>query len=297
VSFDLIDLGSSGVGWLAAAMGIGGIAGAMYAVSLTGHRRLGKPFALALFLWGFPIAVIGLLPHTIVAIAALLVIGVGNALLDVAGFTLIQRLGIDRSLGRVFGVLYTFGIAMGGLGSIAAPALVSWLGLRPVLIVVGSILPLLALVLLPGFRSIDARSEPVPEVVSLLAGIPLFSPLPPITLEKLAARSATVDIVAGDVVVTEGDPGDLFYVIASGAVEVSCTGHTQGTLGPGDEFGEIALLRETVRTATVVATGPTRLVTIDGRDFVDAVSSSEASFTIGQRVAEELLSRNDGNRQ
>ena len=72
-------------------------------------------------------------------------IGIGNAILDVAGFTLIQRLGVDRTLGRVFGVLYTFGIAMGGLGSLAAPALISWLGLRTVLVGVGLVLPVLAL--------------------------------------------------------------------------------------------------------------------------------------------------------
>jgi len=295
VSFDLIDLESSGVGWLAAAMGIGGIVGAMYAVTLTGQRRLGKPFALALVLWGFPIAVIGLLPHTVVAIAALLVIGVGNALLDVAGFTLIQRLGIDRTLGRVFGVLYTFGIAMGGLGSLAAPPLISWLGLRPVLITVGLILPVVALVLLPRFKSIDARSEPLPEVLSLLTMIELLTPLPPITLEKLAARSAMADKVRGDVIVTEGDPGDLFYVIAEGEVEVSRGGRRQGALGPGEQFGEIALLRDSGRTATVVATRPTRLVTIDGRDFIDAVSSSEAAFSIGCRVADELLSRDQAD--
>ena len=117
--------------------------------------------------------------------------------------------------------------------------------------------------------------------------------MPPITLEKLAARSATIDTEAGDVVVAEGDPGDLFYVIADGEVEVSLAGHTHRTLGPGDQFGEIALLRDTGRTATVVATRPTRLVTINGRDFVDAVSSSEASFSIGQRVADEHLSRTE----
>jgi MFS family permease len=293
VSFDLIDLGSSGVGWLAAAMGVGGIVGAMYSVTLTGRRRLGKPFALALVLWGFPIAVIGLLPHTVVAVAGLVVIGLGNAVLDVAGFTLIQRLGVDRALGRVFGVLYTFGIAMGGLGSLAAPALISWLGLRTVLVIVGLILPALAVVLLPRFTSIDQRSEPLPEVLSLLAGIPLLSPLPPITLEKLAARSVMVDKMAGGVVIAEGDPGDLFYVIAEGECGVSRSGRQIGTLGPGEQFGEIALLRETNRTATVAATCPTRLIAIDGRDFVDAVSSSEVAFSIGCRVSDELMSRND----
>ena len=291
VSFDLIDLGSSGVGWLAAAMGVGGVVGAMYAVTLTGRRRLGKPFALALVLWGFPIAVIGLLPHTGVALAALLVIGLGNATLDVAGFTLIQRLGVDRVLGRVFGVLYTFGIAMGGLGSLAAPALISWLGLRTVLVVVGLILPVLAIVLLPRFRSIDERSEPLPEVLSLLAGMPLLSPLPPITLEKLAARSSMVEKVAGGIVIAEGDPGDLFYVVAEGEVAVSLAGQRVGTLGPGAQFGEIALLRDTSRTATITATRATRLITIEGRDFVDAVSSSEVAFSIGSSVSDELLSR------
>ncbi len=295
VSFDLIGLGSSGVGWLAAAMGVGGVLGAMYVVTLTARRRLGKPFALALVLWGLPIAVIGLLPHTVVAVIALLVIGLGNATLDVAGFTLIQRLGVDRALGRVFGVLYTFGIAMGGLGSLAAPALISWLGLRTVLIVVGMILPLLAIVLLPRFRGLDARSEPVPEVLSLLAGISLLSPLPPITLEKLAARSSMVEKFAGGVVIAEGDPGDLFYVIAEGEVDVSHSGRRVGTLGPGEQFGEIALLRDTSRTATVAATCPTRLIAIDGRDFVDAVSSSEIAFSIGCRVSDELMSRNQAD--
>jgi MFS family permease len=293
VSFDLIDLGSSGVGWLAAAMGIGGIAGAMYAVTLTGQRRLARPFALALVLWGFPIALIGLFPYTITAVVALLIIGIGNAMLDVSGFTLIQRLGIDRSLGRVFGVLYTFGIAMGGLGSLAAPPLISWLGLRPVLIVVGALLPMLALVLLPRFRSIDERSEPVPEVLSLLTSVPLLAPLPPITLEKLAARSVTAHVAAGHVIVTEGDPGDLFYVIADGEVAVSCAGRDLATLGAGQEFGEIALLRDSSRTATVGATCPTRLITIAGRDFVDAVSSSEAAFSIGRQATDEMLSRNN----
>lgn len=293
VSFDLIDLDSSGVGWLAAAMGIGGIVGSMYAVTLTGHRRLARPFALALVLWGFPIAVIGLLPHTAVAVVALLTVGLGNAILDVAGFTLIQRLGIDRTLGRVFGVLYTFGIAMGGLGSLAAPPMISWLGLRTVLIIVGLILPLIALALLPRFRSIDERSEPVPEVLSLLTRVALLSPLPPITLEKLAARSAKVDVASGTVVIAEGERGDLFYVIEEGEVDVSHAGRRQSTLGPGDQFGEIALLRDSPRTATVVATRPTTFVTIDGRDFVDAVSSSDAAFSIGSRVTDELLSRDE----
>ena len=292
VSFDLIDLDSSGVGWLAAAMGVGGIAGAMYAVTLTGKRRLGRPFALALVLWGSPIAVIGLLPHTVVAVVAMLVDRHRERPPGCVGFTLIQRLGIDRTLGRVFGVLYTFGIAMGGLGSLAAPPLISWLGLRTVFITVGSILPV-ARVGPPAEVQVDRRT------VRAAAGGAVAAH------QDRAAVSATADH-AGKAwqparqwsrwrpeawSLTEGDPGDLFYVIADGEVEVTLRRAASGTLGEGEQFGEIALLRDSNRTATVVATRPTRLVTIDGRDFVDAVSSSEAAFSIGCRVADEPLSR------
>ncbi|MGZ7035942.1 MAG: cyclic nucleotide-binding domain-containing protein, partial [Ilumatobacteraceae bacterium] len=164
-------------------------------------------------------------------------------------------------------------------------------GLRSVLIAVGLVLPVLALALLSRFRSIDDHSEPLPEVLALLTRVPLLSPLPPTTLEKLAARSDTAENVAGDTIVAEGDPGELFYVIADGEVEVSRGGRSVGTLGPGDQFGEIALLRSTSRTATVVATGPTRLITIDGADFVDALSSSEVAFSIGWSMTDDLLGR------
>ena len=140
VSFDLVDLGSSGVGWLGAAMGVGALVGALASVALTGRRRLGGPFAAALAVWGFPIAVIGLFPNKAVALASLAAVGVGNALLDVSGFTMLQRLGNDRALGRVFGVFFTIGIAVAGIGSMVAAVLVDAFGLRPVLVGAGALL-------------------------------------------------------------------------------------------------------------------------------------------------------------
>ena len=231
VSFDLLGLGSSGVGWLAAMLGIGGIVGGLGAVVLTGRRRLGRPFALALCLWGLPIVLIGVHPTTAIVVVALFTIGVGNALLDVSGLTLIQRLGSDRSLGRVFGVLFTVGIAIGGVGALAAPVLVSALGLRVVLVVVGAILPMLALVLMPRLRSLDDRSEPVPELLELFCDIPLFAPLPPTSIEKVAARCTTSELPAGSVIITEGDRGDHFYAILRGQVEVLRAGFVESDAG------------------------------------------------------------------
>ncbi len=289
VSFELVDLGSSGVGWLVAAMGIGGIAGGVYAVGLTGRRRLGRPFAIALALWGMPIAVIGLVPNAAVALIAMTVIGVGNALLDVSGFTLIQRLAADRSLGRVFGVLFTFGIACGGLGALAAPVLVSAFGLRPVLILIGALLPVLALLLRPRFDSLDVRSQPSPELVDVFSRVPLLAPLPPTTVEKVAARSSIADAEAGEVLLTEGEDGDLFYVILDGEVEVWNGDTLRAVLRSGEHFGEIALLRASKRTATVIAACPVRLATLGSRDFLDALASSETAYGLAWRMTDEMM--------
>jgi len=270
-------------------MGVGGILGGFYGVSLTGRRRLGRPFAIALTMWGLPIAFMGLFPNIAVVLFALLTIGVGNALLDVSGLTLIQRLIPDRSLGRVFGVLFTVGIAMGGLGSIAAPALVSALGLRTVLFVVGSVLPVLALLMLGRFRSIDQQSEPASSLVELFSQIPLFAPLPATTVEKIAASCSTVTAAAGAVILTEGDVGATFYAVIAGEVEVRRGTVFLRTLGPGDHFGEIALVRDVNRTATVVALSDVHLATLESNEFLDALASSEAAHGIAWRTTGEQI--------
>jgi hypothetical protein len=293
ISFDLVGMGSSGVGWLAAAMGIGGILGGLYAVSLTGRRRLGRPFALALVLWGMPIAVIGLVPNKAIALAAMAMIGVGNATLDVSGFTLIQRLGADRSLGRVFGVLFSFGIAFGGLGSLVAPSLVSALGLRPFMIIVGCLLPATALALLHRFSAIDRRSEPQPELVALFSNIALLSPLSPTTIEKIVARCSLIEVHAGETIICEGDDADQFYAIVDGEVEVRRGGTRQRFLGPGDHFGEIALLRSTTRTATIVATSDVHLAALGTPEFLDALTSSETAYGIAWRATDQMLANQD----
>ena len=292
VSFDLLGLNDSGVGWLAAAIGTGGIAGGFYAVGLTERRRLGRPFALALTLWGLPIAVIGLVPNTAVVVAALLTIGLGNAILDVSGFTLVQRLGADRSLGRVFGVLFTFGIGMGGIAALVAPVLVSALGLRPVLIVVGALLPVLALTLLPRFRTIDQHSEPLPELLTLFTGIPLFAPLPPTTIEKIACRCSVEELSAGSIIIREGDRGDRFYAIVRGEVDVRRGAAETVILGRGDHFGEIALLRDIVRTATVVARSDICVATLGPDEFLDALASCDQAYGIAWRTTAAMIDSN-----
>lgn len=289
LAFDLLGLGSSGVGWLVAAMGVGGIVGAAISLGLTGKRRLGIPVAVGLVLWGLPIAVVGALPRLIVAYAALVVIGIGNSLLDVAGTSLLQRLGDDRALGRIFGVLYTFGIAMAGLGSVLVPPAIETLGLRRTMLIVGAILPLIAVLSLPRIRRMDQRSQPPAEELDIIARIPLLAALPPTTLEKIAYRCLLREVAAGEVVIAEGEPAAEFFAIADGELEVSQSGSVRNRLTRGDHFGEIALMRGSTRTATVRATSAARLVVLSRTDFLDCVTGSAISYTVAERGVTALL--------
>jgi MFS family permease len=287
VSFELLDQGGSGVGWSGMAMGAGGLVGSLLSVGLTGRRRLGTPFALGLILWGLPIAVIGALPWAVVAFAALAVVGIGNAVLDVAGITFMQRNGEDRALARIFGVTYTLGTATAGLGAITAPALVDSIGLQPTLIAAGALLPLLAVAVRGRLREVDARSDQPPESLGVIAALPLLAPLPPTTLEKIAARARPIDVPPGAVIVSEGEHGDRFYAIEAGEVEVSRAGTAIARLHGGDHFGEIALVRGSTRTASVTAVVPTRLVTLDGRDLLDAMSCSHDVLSAARAISDE----------
>jgi hypothetical protein len=203
-------------------------------------------------------------------------------------------MGDDKQLGRVFGVLFTVGVALSGLGAVIAPALVDAVGLRTSLALTGLVLPLIALAALAGVRSIDARTQPPAEAIDALLGLELLRVLPPITIEKLAARCQIVDAEAGATIVTEGERADCFYVILHGSADVLKQSVQINRLGPGDHFGEIALLAGSVRTATVRCTDHTRLLTVSGASFVDAVTGNHEAFTATSGVIDHRL-RNDAD--
>ncbi|HEX6659807.1 MAG TPA: cyclic nucleotide-binding domain-containing protein, partial [Ilumatobacter sp.] len=289
VALDLFELSDSGVGWLSAAVGAGAVIGAALAVGLTGRRRLATPMAAGLVLWGAPIAVIGLVPRPAAAAAALVVVGLGNSLLDVAGFSLLQRMSDDVSLGRVFGAFFTVGVAISAGGAVSAPLLVEQFGLRSALVLAGGVLPLTAVLALPRLRHIDRNSEPPGECLDVLIGLPLFHDLPPTTIEKLASRCHMQVADAGTVVVRQGDEPDHVYVLVDAHAEVAADGIVLDTLGPGDHFGEIAVVGGGVRTATVRIVRTGRLLSIAGRDFLNAVIGNPLAFALTSTVIRRRL--------
>ena len=288
-ALELLDLGESGVGFLNSAVGVGGLFGALAAFALVGRQRLASDFGLGLILWGFPIALIGVFPDPPIALILLGLVGVGNTVVDVAALTLLQRTVPDEVLTRVFGVVQSVFVATLGIGAIVAPLLIELVGIRGALIATGALLPILAAVLWTRISALDAQSLAPTRELELLRAIPLFKPLPAPAIDQLASSLIPVQAKAGDEIVGQGDPGDRFYVIASGEVEVLIDGRQHSTLGPGDYFGEIALLRDVPRTATVRAKADTELLALERDEFLSAVTGHAASAEAADAIVSSRL--------
>jgi MFS family permease len=288
-SLRLLDLGQAGVGFLTAAVGIGGLVGAVLALALVGRQRLASDFGLGLVLWGVPIALIGIFPEPPIALVLLGLVGVGVTVVDVAAVTLLQRVVPDEVLARVFGVLQTVFVASIGFGAIAAPLLVAWIGPRGALIATGALLPTLSVLLWTRLRKLDGIGMAPEDALELLRALPLFRPLPAPIIEELASKLVLVTTGAGEQVIREGDAGDRFYLIAAGEVDVSTDGQPVGTLGPGEYFGEIALLRDVPRTATVRAKRETRLYALERDEFLSAITGHPESAEAADAVVASRL--------
>ncbi|MCR2809673.1 MULTISPECIES: MFS transporter [unclassified Microbacterium] len=282
VAIELLGTGDPGVGALMAAVGAGAVLGSLGASLLVGTGRLAAWFAIGVALWGLPIALVGVFPQEIAALGLLAFVGVGNALIDVAGFTLIARLAPDAVLARVFGVLESLVAVSIGLGAILAPAVIGWLGVEAALIGIGLVCPVLAVASWWRLRRLDRSVDNLDVDIGLLQRVPMLAPLPLPAIEQLARGLETVTVPAGQAVLTQGEVGDRYYVIESGEAEVVGDGRVVATLGPGDGFGEIALLRRTRRTASVVAATALELRALAADRFVSVV----LGYTPSARAAE-----------
>ena len=289
-AFELLDEGDAGVGYLNSALGVGALLGGIASLTLTGAARLGPPFVGGVLGWGVPLILVGLLPELAPALVLLALVGAANSIMDVAGFTLVQRAVPDDVLARVFGVIQMLWLLTLGVGALVAPFIVDGIGIEAALIVTGASLVGLVVVLWPKLSRIDREAEaPEADELRVLASVPIFTPLPGSSLEHLAGRLVPMRLDAGTMIVREGDAGDRFYIVAEGEVEISEAGKPLSELGAGGYFGEIALLRDVPRTATVTAKTPVVLYALDREDFLAAVTSHAPSTQAAEDVVSSRL--------
>ncbi|MGY1713968.1 MFS transporter [Geodermatophilus sp. SYSU D01106] len=291
VAIDLLGTGEPGAGALTAAIGAGAVLGSLAASLLVGTRALGAWFALGVTLWGLPVTLIGVVPTETTALLLLACVGVGNALIDVGGFTLLGRTAPDDVLARVFGVLESLVALAMGTGAIVAALVADRAGVRTALVTIGLVCPLAAAAAWRRLRRLDRSIGVRDRDIGLLRSVDVLGVLPLPAVEQLARHLEPVAVPAGEVVVAEGDVGDRYYVIESGTAAVTGDGRTLAMLGPGQGFGEIALLRSTRRTATVRALSDLRLQTLRPERFVAAVLGYPPSARQAGTAVDSMLHR------
>lgn len=291
IAIELLGTGEAGVGVLAAALGAGAVLGSFAAGGvLIGDAPFARWSGVAIALWGLPFVVLAAVSSQWLALALIAIVGIANAVLDVAGFTLFQLIVPDEVMGRFFTGLESAFTLTVAAGSIAAPALIALLGERGALVAAGLIGPAGTLLAWRTLRRLDARLAAGARTMAVLQGVDFLRPLPIATLAQLSARATGRELEPGAMVIEEGSAGDDFYVIVEGRADVLRGAESVASLGEGQCFGEIAALRRTRRNSSVRAATRMHVLCLSGHHLVSAVtgytpSMSEADALVEQRLA------------
>jgi MFS family permease len=291
VALDLLAAGDSGVGVLNGAVGAGAVVGSVAAMLLVGNQRLARWFGVGVAVWGLPLVVLGAVPSLPAALVLLSCIGIGNALVDMGVFTLIARLAPTHVVGRVFGVLESLGALTVGAGSVITPVVIGLVGVRWALVVLGSVSPALVALSWARLRRLDNSMVVRDREVELLRSVEMLAALPLPAIEQLAMALEPVTVPAGAVVFAQGDVGDRCFVVEDGTADVIGDGRVVAVLGRGQLFGEIALLRDGPRTATVRARTELRLQSLTGEQFLPIVTGFRVSSGKAASRVESQLDR------
>lgn len=288
LALEVFRTGESGAGILNAALGLGTVVGGAATFTLVGRPRLAPALALSALAWGGAMILVGTAAPAWMAPALIALGGIGYSACDVTGRTILQRVTPDDVLARVLGGLEGIGLVGLALGALIVPILVTVFGIQATLVVVGLVLPAGVGMAWIGLRRIDDTAHvPIRELRSLRHS-PVFAALPPPQLETVARRTRWITVATGERVIREGDLGDRYYVIESGRMRVTRLDQELRVLqGTGVGFGEIALLRDIPRTATVTAIEPCVVLALDRADFLAAVTGHEDARGIVEGVAAE----------
>jgi MFS family permease len=287
MALEQLHLEEGSVGFLNAAWGIGALVGSAGLALMLDRGRLVLAIAGGSVLLGAATVLPGLLPHAATTYLAWFGIGLGFIFVEVAAKTLMHRLGSDETMGRVISALESGRLAAMAVGSIGAIVLVEALHPRGALIALGALMPVFVLVCWVRLRAFEVGAPVAEDRYQLLRANSIFAPLPIDTVERLSHGLSPVTASAGEEVIVQGERGDRFFVIESGQVEVFENGDFRRNEGPGESFGEIALLHDVPRTATVRATVETRLLSLERDQFLLAVTGHRRSRQLAGSVVDD----------
>jgi predicted MFS family arabinose efflux permease len=287
---DRLDGGGGTSGLLAVAYGFGGLLGALGATRLVRSSRIGGQLLAAGGLLGVAMAGAAWAAATPTALASMMLMGSAESLLVLTSTVSVQRQAPPQVLARVFGIVEGTQMALIAVGSLLVSVLVTQWSLAITFVTIGgasvAVLALLAALL---NRQGDALPPVDDATVASLLADPVFAPLAATTIERLARNAERRRFEVGDTIVREGEPGEHYFLVVDGTVSVSQDGRHLRFLPAGRSFGEIALLKEVPRTATVVATSAGEVLAVGRDDFLEAVTGHSRALSTASTVADRYL--------
>lgn len=275
-------------GSLMMALGIGSFLGSALTLGAAARHRT-RWFTAGGAVYGLAVALMGAVDGTTSSWMFLVVAGAGNAMLWTFGADLISRLLPDHVAGRGWGAIHAVGAGAYALGSMAAPLLSRQFGLSVTLLSVGFALLATPLLGWSGLRVVTRLTTPKDEDVRLLSSIPGLTALPGVAVSRIACTAEPRRFAAGTTIVLEGTPGEEFFVVRTGELAVTQGGTEVRRLGPGESFGEIALLRTVPRTASVVALTDVELLCVGQELFVASITGHRSTDVDAEEKVAALL--------
>lgn len=285
--------GEGRVAALFAVLGAGGLIGAWVCSRSPGRRSAARRATVGVALWGAPVAALGIWPHPALAWVALAVIGLGNALEDVYGLAVFDRVLPDHLAARAYALFWSVAAGMVTVGSLLGPVLVSSLRLGPAMLLSGGAVVVLCALVLPGMRHLDSLVGAPPQGLELVRATAELAALPDMAAERLARGLRRRELRDGEVVLRQGDRADGFGIVGEGTLRVIQGAQQVRELVRGDSFGEVGLLLDRPRTASVAAVGPASVLWLDAATFVSAVTGHRDAAAAALAVAHEHLRADD----
>ena len=281
IAFGMSSDGEAATGALNAAVGVGGLIGAVISGVLVLRRKLAPPLLVGAAVMGGSVLALGQISALGLGMLVMGASALGSLLVGIVSETLFQRIVPDEVRGRALGILETISVLVYALGALLLPTFVDTFGLGPVLALSGVAIlgaAVVTVVLLGPWAVHAPREDALRATIERVA---IFAGLAPARIETAERRALVVSCVPGQVIIRQGEPADRFYIIAEGEVEITQTGadgeapRILRRMSVAEVFGEIGLLTGVPRTATVTAVTACSLLALERPDFLELANSGQ----------------------
>jgi predicted MFS family arabinose efflux permease len=288
IATQVLHIGVDGTPILIAFGTAGGFIGGIASLSL-GRRLMSTALTIGLLVCAVALFLLTLVTSKFVALPMLSLISVGMVYQGVSSRSLLQRTASGRSLDLLVGVNTLLGVGASGVSALCAAEINAVIGVRGTLRVAVVLSILGALYSVLRLTRVEKQAPAHRAELAALNNVAVFGPLSVAAASQLADALIPVSAAEGDVIVRQGDSAEDMFLVSSGAFDTTVDGHYVRTLHHGDHFGEIALLFNAPRTATVHCTQAGELWRLRRADFLRATIRNATTGVAITAIASQRL--------